>query len=718
MAKSSTVISIAIIMLLLALAPTIEGKPTGKHNTSAGCGSCHYNAGTVTPGHNFPSTYTPGQIYNIQISMQGGVGGAQGGFSLDVDKGAYSNNGPDVSFQATSATHTNPTARSWIFDWTAPVAGSGQVTVALATLAANGDNTNSNDAWGTTTHTINELVSNQPPSASNAQIFSSSTSSTTNVVEDTDIDLSYSYSDPENDPEVTADTEIKWYKGNVVQQLYNDRTTLPAAAITAGESWHATVAPHDGTTLGNAVQSNSITVDAAVIPNNIPTVSDYEITAATAGSNVPVNEDLWLGYVYDDSDGDSESGTTIRWFKDGVEQAAWNDVTTVPSSATSIGDSWSAKITPSDGIDMGTTYETTAIAIIDIDSDGDGVFNEDDAFPNDAAETVDSDSDGVGDNGDAFPNDAAETMDSDSDGVGDNADAFPNDAAETLDSDGDEVGDNADAFPNDASETLDSDGDTVGDNTDVFPNDASETLDSDLDGVGDNADAFPNDANETMDTDEDGVGDNTDVFPNDPAETMDSDLDGVGDNADAFPNDATETVDTDSDGTGDNTDVFPTDATETIDSDSDGVGDNADVFPNDASETLDTDGDGVGDNAQAVAEAKAAKLAAEQREMYMMIGIAAVVIILSLAAVMFFIKKKDGDEPVLTTKEYDTPQPLPQTQPVSPQPVSPQPVAPQPVAQVVAASEVQRWTDDSGHTWRTMSDNSTQWWNGSDWQQR
>jgi len=99
--------------------------------------------------------------------------------------------------------------------------------------------------------------------------------------------------------------------------------------------------------------------------------------------------------------------------------------------------------------------------------------------------------------------------------------------------------------------------------------------------------------------------------------------------------------------------------------------------------------------------------------MYMMIGIAAVVIILSLAAVMVIMKKKGDGEPVLTTKEYDTPQPLPQTQPVSPQPV-----APQPVAEVVAASEVQRWTDAEGHTWRTMSDNSTQWWNGSDWQQR
>jgi hypothetical protein len=673
MAKSSTVVSIAIIMLLLALAPSIEGKPTGKHNQTSGC-TCHYG-GTATPGHNFPSTYTPGQLYNIQINMQGGVPGAQGGFSLDVDKGAYSNNGPDVQFAATSATHTNPTSRSWNFDWTAPPAGSGPVSVALATLTANGNNANTGDAWGTTTHTINELVSNQPPSASNVQIFSSSTSSKTNVVEDTAIGISYTYSDAENDPEVTADTEIKWYKGNVIQQMYNDYTTLPATAITAGETWHATVAPHDGTTLGSAVQSNSITVDAAVIPNNPPTVTDYEITAATAGSNVPVNEDLWLGYLYDDSDGDSESGTTIRWFKDNGPQAAWNDVTTVPSSATSVGNSWKAIITPSDGIDMGTTYETTVITIIDIDSDGDGVFNENDAFPNNAAET----------------------MDSDLDGVGDNADAFPNDATETLDSDGDEVGDNADAFPNDATETMDSDGDTVGDNTDVFPNDANETMDSDNDTVGDNADAFPNDANETMDTDEDGVGDNADAFPNDPSETMDTDGDGVGDNADAFPNDATETVDTDSDGTGDNTDVFPTDATETMDSDLDGVGDNADAFPNDASETLDTDGDGVGDNAQAAAEAKAAKLAAEQREMYMMIGIAAVVIILSLAAVMIFMKKKNVGEPVITTKEYDTPQP---------------------VAQVIAASEVQRWTDESGHTWRTMSDNSTQWWNGSDWQQR
>lgn len=61
------------------------------------------------------------------------------------------------------------------------------------------------------------------------------------------------------------------------------------------------------------------------------------------------------------------------------------------------------------------------------DSDGDGVVDDLDAFPNDATETQDSDGDGVGDNADAFPADSSETLDSDGDGVGDNADYYPND---------------------------------------------------------------------------------------------------------------------------------------------------------------------------------------------------------------------------------------------------------------------------------------------------
>tara|TARA_B100002019_G_scaffold71248_1_gene61416 strand:+ start:8203 stop:11172 length:2970 start_codon:yes stop_codon:yes gene_type:complete len=56
------------------------------------------------------------------------------------------------------------------------------------------------------------------------------------------------------------------------------------------------------------------------------------------------------------------------------------------------------------------------------DSDGDGVFDNQDAFPFDATETTDTDGDGVGDNSDVFPNDPGESIDTDGDGIGDNSD--------------------------------------------------------------------------------------------------------------------------------------------------------------------------------------------------------------------------------------------------------------------------------------------------------
>jgi hypothetical protein len=59
---------------------------------------------------------------------------------------------------------------------------------------------------------------------------------------------------------------------------------------------------------------------------------------------------------------------------------------------------------------------------IHIDSDGDGVADENDAFPDDPDEWADSDGDGIGDRFDAFPNDPNEWSDRDNDGIGDNED--------------------------------------------------------------------------------------------------------------------------------------------------------------------------------------------------------------------------------------------------------------------------------------------------------
>jgi hypothetical protein len=119
--------------------------------------------------------------------------------------------------------------------------------------------------------------------------------------------------------------------------------------------------------------------------------------------------------------------------------------------------------------------------------------------------------DGAANNDDQMPQ-----VDSDGDGIPDCTDLFPNNVNETQDSDGDGVGDNSDAFPNDGNETHDDDDDGVGNNTDAFPQDGNETHDDDNDGVGNNTDAFPQDGNETMDTDQDGVGDNEDPEPENP----------------------------------------------------------------------------------------------------------------------------------------------------------------------------------------------------------
>jgi len=116
------------------------------------------------------------------------------------------------------------------------------------------------------------------------------------------------------------------------------------------------------------------------------------------------------------------------------------------------------------------------------DSDGDGVANRNDAFPQDNSETSDRDHDGHGDNIDVFPDDATEWVDSDGDGHGDVSDAFPNDPGEWLDTDNDGHGDNIDRFPTDPNEWWDVDNDGIGDISD---------LDDDNDGTLDTEDLFP-----------------------------------------------------------------------------------------------------------------------------------------------------------------------------------------------------------------------------------
>ena len=145
-------------------------------------------------------------------------------------------------------------------------------------------------------------------------------------------------------------------------------------------------------------------------------------------------------------------------------------------------------------------------------------------------------------------------------------------------------------------------------------------------------------------------------------------------------------MDSDSDGVGDNGDAFPNDANESEDTDGDGVGNNADAFPNDPSETKDSDGDGVGDNYQRQME--------QTRNRN--IGIVTVLaIVVLIAGTVYRRKGKLGPEE--QPKQFD----------LGNLAASPQ--------ERQQPTVVQQWTEESGYTWRRMSNGDTMWWDGTEW---
>ena len=137
-----------------------------------------------------------------------------------------------------------------------------------------------------------------------------------------------------------------------------------------------------------------------------------------------------------------------------------------------------------------------------------------------------------------------------------------------------------------------------------------------------------------------------------------------------------------------------------MDSDGDGVGDNADAFPDDSTETLDSDGDGVGDNEQA------ASAAAMQRNI--IIGVVVFVLAGITIGVVLFMRSKD-DTPLApaSIKERE----------LQPTAVGVMSGTSSTTALETTPTVTNQWTDEAGNTWRSMSDGTTLWWNGSDWQQ-
>ena len=96
--------------------------------------------------------------------------------------------------------------------------------------------------------------------------------------------------------------------------------------------------------------------------NRLPFVTRYSLSPVTPTSA----DNIDVIYTYNDPDNHDQSGTKIRWFKNNLPVETYNGLCTLPASATTPGDSWTAKIIPSDGLEFGAVVETTAVVIVEV----------------------------------------------------------------------------------------------------------------------------------------------------------------------------------------------------------------------------------------------------------------------------------------------------------------------------------------------------------------
>lgn len=87
------------------------------------------------------------------------------------------------------------------------------------------------------------------------------------------------------------------------------------------------------------------------------------LNASISPSNPTVNNDLVLNYTYYDADGDTETGTHIRWYRDGIHDEQYNNLTTIKSRYLQNGDIWYASIWPSDGYEYGPRSSTIQVTV-------------------------------------------------------------------------------------------------------------------------------------------------------------------------------------------------------------------------------------------------------------------------------------------------------------------------------------------------------------------
>ncbi|MFX1508456.1 MAG: hypothetical protein ACFFDC_20440, partial [Promethearchaeota archaeon] len=194
--------------------------------------------------------------------------------------------------------------------------------------------------------TSNITICNSAPSVSNLGIIP--------IYPKTDdqLSVSFSFTDPDNDAQLNS--YITWYKNGWPVASFTNSTFIPSANTSKGENWYYTIIPSDGESYGSLRTSPTIT-----ILNSVPIIIDLEIIPIPELNNktpletAQTQHTLMINYTFIDIDNDTQSGTEIIWYMNGILQGNLNDSYYVIPSYTVKGQIWHCKALPSDGQEYG-----------------------------------------------------------------------------------------------------------------------------------------------------------------------------------------------------------------------------------------------------------------------------------------------------------------------------------------------------------------------------
>ncbi|MEM2514585.1 MAG: LamG-like jellyroll fold domain-containing protein [Candidatus Bathyarchaeia archaeon] len=138
-----------------------------------------------------------------------------------------------------------------------------------------------------------------------------------------------------------------------VKEGWNDRAVIKAADTKGLEVWKCQVIQGSISRFSNPWE----------IDNTPPSALNLKIGPRESLQPL-VTDTLFALYQYFDADEKPESGSEIRWYKNGVLQPSLNNSRTVPSSALLVGDVWRFSVRPKDGVDFGSLSLSPNVTVI------------------------------------------------------------------------------------------------------------------------------------------------------------------------------------------------------------------------------------------------------------------------------------------------------------------------------------------------------------------